>query len=47
MQEKKKEKQSIFPHQWSVVMHAPSSSILLLILNQAVEDGAWALVPKL
>ena len=48
---KKEKKKYIFPHPlkctWSVVMHAPSSSILLLILNQAVEDSAWALVPKL
>jgi len=29
-----------------LVQHAPSSS-LLLILNQAVEDSAWAFVPKL
>jgi hypothetical protein len=47
---------NIFPYKYALlndinliylVMHAPSSSIVLLILNQAVEDSAWALVPKL
>ena len=34
-------------HVVCLVLNTLASSILLLILNQAVEDSAWALVPKL
>ena len=35
------------PRPFQLLLHAPPSLIILLILNQAVEDSAWALVPKL